>query len=227
MPEAAPPGRLVTVTGRSAFSWDSYDAYRRVVYAPDVPLEERRDPELGLLPWKTTLTRFRKRWGNRAVLLADLPNEYLVQGVRDVCKEVWWAAKPLAGVVDLNDLEHRLSDELWTCAQLVIELTKVMREAPEGSPARKVILDQITSRKHQLIQLRDEYKALYAENGADPATVTDAVREALLRAQVLDDDRPIADNVMWAQSLREITAQNRPRTDRAQTESEPPQQHGG
>ncbi|MFC9916689.1 hypothetical protein [Streptomyces sp. NPDC127197] len=130
--------------------------------------------------------------------------------------DVWWAAKPLANVVDLDELEHQLNDELWTCTQLVIQLAKVNREVPSESPAPKGILDQIADRKRQLAQLRDEYEALYAETGADPATVTDAVREALLHAQALNEHRPIADTVTWTQSLREIVAEYNTRTEQVE-----------
>ena len=76
----------------------------------------------------------------------------------------------------------------------------------------KVILDQIADRKGQLAQLREEYKALYAENGADPATV----REALLHTQALNNRRPITDTAMWTQSLREIVAQYSSRTEQVE-----------
>jgi hypothetical protein len=184
------------ITMTSTFVWHRFVDDDQAVFAPDVPLEERREPEPGLLPQEMTLRRFTRRWEGRAVLLSDLAHAYEVREVRGACKKVWAAAKPLASVVDLHDLEYRLNDELWTCVQLAVQLAKVSRETPVGSPAGQVILDQITDRKDQLDQLRAEYEALSAESGADPATVTDAVREALLHAQALNDRRPITDTVM-------------------------------
>lgn len=153
----------------STFIWDRFVDHDQVVFAPDVPLEERREPRPGLLPWWVTLRRFKERWEGRAVLLAELADVHHVREVRKACREVWWAAKPLAGVVDLHQLEDQLNDELWTCTQLVIQLARVSREVPNESPARKLILDQIADRKGQLHQLRDEYETLYTEAGADPA----------------------------------------------------------
>ena len=63
-------------------------------------------PAQSLEAWKVTLRRFKERWDGRAILLADLAKASLVIEVRNACKEVWRAAKPLAGVIDPHELEY-------------------------------------------------------------------------------------------------------------------------
>lgn len=77
------------------------------------------------------------------------------------------------------------------------------------SAAQKVLGEQFDGRLQQLEQLRDEYKALYAETSADPATANETIRNALMRAQALDDTRPIQEAVLWTQSLRDIVTEHR------------------
>ncbi|MFF4756871.1 hypothetical protein ACWD5R_44735 [Streptomyces sp. NPDC002514] len=76
-----------------------------------------------------------------------------IDDIRHWCEEVWRAAKPLAGVVDLGELEYRLSDELWTCAQLIHQMVTLREVRYDTSAARKVLADQITGRRRQLEQL--------------------------------------------------------------------------
>ncbi|MEU8893937.1 hypothetical protein [Streptomyces sp. NPDC048442] len=199
--------------------WDRTSAWSGVVYAPDVPLAERRpfnrEARLplssGYSGYQRACRRFRKRWQGRALLLDDArvvtPRDISVWRVQESCGQVWEAGRSLAGVLDLGELEYRLSDELWMCAQLAHEAAKLFRETYDTSAARKVLEDQIAERQRRLAMLRDEYTALYAEGGADPAAVSDTVREALLRAQSLGEHRPIDDAVMWTQSLREIVVE--------------------
>lgn len=202
----------------TAYVWEDTLRWSGAVYAPNVPFKERKYLSSNLTdesPFKWTLWRFRKRWQGRALAhydLREMGSAARIRGVQKACEEVWRAAKPFAGVVDLGELDHRLSEELWTCAQLVHQLVKLQSEAYDTSAAEKVLADQVTERQRQLEQLRDEYKALYAEGGADPAAVSDAVREALLQAQTLGESRPIEDAVMWTQSLRDIVAQHSTRT---------------
>ncbi|MGW5042192.1 hypothetical protein ACWEQK_28945 [Streptomyces parvulus] len=211
---------------RTTFVWDDTYRWSGVIYAPDVPLRERRPffPE-GLAPYKLRQRRFRNRWDGRAILLADLLGSQRMKKVQQACEDVWRAAKPFAGMVDLVELEHRLGEELWTCAQLEQEISKLVREGNRGGfETRAVweeIQDQIDKRRQQLEQLTEEYKALYAEAGADAAAMNDVVAEALARVQVLDESRPIQDAVIWAQSLREIVAQHNTKAGGGEESSKP------
>lgn len=72
----------------STFAWDRFIEHDQVVFAPDVPLQERREPEPGLLTRVMALRRFTKRWEGRAVLLSDLAYAYEVREVRGACKKV-------------------------------------------------------------------------------------------------------------------------------------------
>ncbi|KFG71339.1 hypothetical protein [Streptomyces mutabilis] len=200
------------------FVWDDTYRFREVVYAPEVPLSERQEFHVeGVLPYELRKRRFRRRWGGRAVLLADLGSlgaEH-IEKAQHTCGEAWRAAKSLAGVVDLVELDHRLSEELWTLAQLELKVWLMVREGVrrnyETHAARKVIDDQITARQQQLEELRDELKAFYDEGGADLTAVSDAVRDVLMQA--LDEVRPIQYAVVSTRSLREIVTQYRSQAD--------------
>ncbi|WP_331765356.1 hypothetical protein OG747_52880 (plasmid) [Streptomyces sp. NBC_01384] len=210
----------------TAYVWDDTLRWSGAVYAPDVPLKERKylTSNLGYEPPpKWALRRFRKRWHGRALAHCDLQEIGSekgayghIQEVREACEEVWAAAKPIAGVVELGDVDQRLSEELWTCAQLVHQLATLQSETYDTSGAEKVITAQVSERTRHLEQLRDEYRALYADDGADPAVVSDAVREALMRAQTLGERRPIDDAVMWTQSLRSIVTQHVARAEQSE-----------
>ncbi|MFD8609533.1 hypothetical protein [Streptomyces sp. NPDC059631] len=194
------------------FVWDDTFRWSGVVYAPQVPLRERRHfvPDGGLSPYTLRYRRFRNRWGGRAILHDDLGNSgtQRIKEVQRACEGVWRAARQFADMVDLIELEHRLSEELWICAQLQREIRKMMMAGVEGGfatrAAEETIEGQIVERQQHLNQLKEEYEALYYEVGADPAVMTDAIGEALTRAQAFGDARPIHDAVIWTRSLREI-----------------------
>lgn len=181
-----------------------------VVYAPSVPMRERTPAPYG----KRALARFRDRWGDR-VLFRDevvyrLAGErhgrprYVYEEVEIACRVVWGSARPLAGVLDLREVVLRLDRERWACLQLGRQLTQVKRKLYTTEAAEKVLVEQLEQRLSDLSQWAEQNRRLYAEYGADPASLPDAVAHALAVAQAQEDERPARDTAVSVRELRRL-----------------------
>lgn len=177
-------------------------------YAPNVPYAERVDPP-GVYQ-KRARRRFRERWGDRVLMDVDVfyqldDRKQLVQyAVLDACRAVWDTARPLAGLLDLEEISHRLDRERWTCLQLARQLNQLGREPYTTNAAEQVLVDQLTQRLAELAEWAEQHRRLYAEHGTNPASLPDAVGRALAVAESLADDRPARDTAEMVGELRRL-----------------------
>ncbi len=178
-----------------------------VVYAPDVP-RDRRPREKGV----DTLRLRGWGAGRKVERLGDQALESLYFGDAHLdfgefwraCCAVWESARPVAGVVDLIEVDHLLAAELWTAAQLVAELSNLEKESFDTGVASKQIRAQLESRRSDLEVLAELHRKLAEAAGADSVAAPDAVRRALDRAEVLNAHRPVRDLGELTDSLREV-----------------------
>lgn len=184
--------------------WPSYAS--EVVYAPSVPLADRKEPPYG----QRGRRRFRERWGDRALLVEDLrcwrpyDRTELLGSVSEACNQVWKTAQPLAGLLDLAEISHRLEQERWACCQLLAQLDRLLRERYKTDAAEKVLIDQFTERLADLEGWAEEHRKLYEEHGANPTSVSRSAAEALVTAEALANDRPSRDTAEVVGELRRL-----------------------
>ncbi|MDH6710918.1 hypothetical protein P3T27_007669 [Kitasatospora sp. MAA19] len=201
----------------TAYTWSG--SCPVVVYAPDVPRERRARERHGILRgWrpKSTVGRLgdqalytKDLAVTRARLLGQRPDPKDGRGYEFpdfwyACCAVWKSAQPVAGIVDLAEVDHLLAEELWTGAQLIAQL-KMLDEQPYNTvTAISRLLDQLDSRRADLAALAEQNTRLYEASGSDPSTAPEVVRRALEHAESLNAHRPVQDLSLLTASLREV-----------------------
>ncbi|MFD5610568.1 hypothetical protein [Kitasatospora sp. NPDC127060] len=201
----------------TTYDWSRKDL-PSVVYAPGVPSERRareksgrplgwhavnrvdRLGEQALYVWKLDL---RRDFFPGQLPLPMAARDRLVHVFWNACRAVWASAQPVAGIVDLAEVDRLLASELWTAAQFVVQL-QVLKDLPYNtSEAIERLLVQLDSRRVDLEALAEQNARLYEESGSDPSTMPEVVRRALAHAEALHAHRPVQDLNLLTAALRE------------------------
>ncbi|GAA0439281.1 hypothetical protein GCM10010357_70890 [Streptomyces luteireticuli] len=179
------------------------------VYAPTVPIAERTYQS----HWgKRRTRRHTSQWPGKILLHSELvylvDNALAIDCLANACAAAWRSAEPLAGVLDLTEIDRQLDSEQWLCAQLMSELHQLVKLPYDTKAAQSVLVAQFTQRITEIEALAEENRRLYQEAGADPLGVPDAVRTALLHAQALADEHPSRDTAAHISELRRLVREN-------------------
>lgn len=177
----------------------------QVIYPPEVPYDERVE-----LPFrKRARVRVMERFGDRIMFKHEAMiylkgNKTAYDAVEAKCWAVWNSAHSLNGLLDLDEVSHRLDREHWTCLQLARQVRELRLLPYTTEAAEKVLSDQFDERLAELDAWAQENGRLYAEHGADPASLPEAVGRALAVADALLDDRPARDTAELVGELRHL-----------------------
>ncbi|MFJ5122320.1 hypothetical protein [Kitasatospora sp. NPDC088548] len=207
---------------QTTYGWGS--SYQPLcVYAPAVPAAERfPEHSWDHDRWRRHRERNSRRWrrtiaelGDRVLVVPDFdftrPDiEYGRGSHREfsrlwqACVKAWESARPVAGAIDLGELDRQLAAELWTSSSILAQCWILKREDYDTKRAQAQILEQFDSRLSDLEALAEQHAALYRDSGSDATALPDVVRRALEQASALNEDRPVRDHTELVANLRDL-----------------------
>ncbi|MFB7375857.1 hypothetical protein ACFC6U_03025 [Kitasatospora purpeofusca] len=195
----------------TSYDWRGYMG-PAVVYAPHVPRDQRaREKEIDGLRLRGWRPRKKvQRLGDQALDTLYFGNARVdFSDFWQACCAVWESAQPVAGVVDLTEVDLLLAAELWTGAQLVSELGKLEKQPIDTEAVSQQVRLQLDSRRADLEALAEQNRKLFEAAGTSSIAAPDVARRALDRAEALDTHRPVRELGELTDSLREVVERSR------------------